>query len=177
MRMRRTTLVLVCLTALSIAPAAARKLVVQAAPGFDAAAYRTFAFSTPPPENIVPGTDPAGELQQHIAAVITTELARVGWVPAAEGETPDLTVAYGGSGEPTEAGSRAVWVYDFWGGTGISEYGRQTQYVGWFSIGLLDGSGPDPVWQGWAKIALEPDEVKARRTIEKRVRQILRKLP
>ena len=175
MRIHRIVLLVVCLTALSIAPAAASKLVVHAAPGFDPAAHHTFGFSTPPPKDIIPGTDPQGEMQQHIAAVIVTELARIGWVPAAEGETADLMVAYGGSGEPAESGSRAVWVYDWWGG--VSVYGRQTQYVGWFSIGLLEGGGPDPVWQGWAKVAVEPDEVKARRVLEKTVRKILRKLP
>ena len=110
MRIRRTVLVLVCLTALSIAPAAARKLFIEAAPGFDPAAHRTFVFASPPPEDIAPGTDPQGEMQQHIAATMVTELARIGWVPAAEGETPDLVIAHGGAGHPTDKGSRAVWV-------------------------------------------------------------------
>ena len=177
MRLHRTIPLAVCLTAVAIAPAAAgRKLVVEIAPGFDPAAHRTYAFANPLPPAGAPGTDPQADMQRAMAATIEQEFARIGWVPAAEGETPDLRVAYGGSGEPTDTGSRAVWVYDFWGG-GISVYGRQSQYVGWLTIGLLEGDAENPSWQGWAKVALEPEEVKARRKLEKTIRKILGKLP
>jgi len=150
---------------------AAPKVVVRAAPDFDAEAPRTFSFANDQP-TASGKTVPVTPLERHVRAEIVRELVGRGWTRAADGITGDVVISYGATGEPTfrEGG---LWVFDE---TGLSIYGSKAAYEGWFMIAIGAPGAKEPSWQGFTKAAVGPSEDLARRKLEKVVRRLLGRL-
>ena len=176
MSLRKTILGLVGTVGIVVlaAPAAhaAKKMLIQPSPGFDASAPRTYAYVA----KLMDDGTPQRELRpiDHTAMKeIDAALARLGWTRTDDFDESDVVVSYEGHADPTSRDGY-VWFFSYHGT--LDNYGGRTSLEGWITVTIVDSDSREELWRGTRLAAADATEENVRKAVRRTLRKILNQL-